>query len=295
MLGKPTTRGSASKSRPRSLPHCPERRRRVREQDPRRRGRQEVRVRGRPRPRCDGLRISDVAGSSRVGKGVARVRDDHRPVRGAGLRRRPCRDRRRVAGRGPENHGLHRRGRARERGGGHARSRVGAALARRLPQRSDSAADERPPAAPEVLDAITLGVVERTWHADLRGRLPRSSRPTTSRCTTIRRLRIRVGCCEQRTTCCRGRCAWALDPRREHRAEPRRGDRRRGRCDSRPRRRPVRAGRPPVSSRSTCSPRSAIGRCVGAPHRDLRAPAGPLPAGLMIGRTMRPFNHQSQP
>ena len=29
--------------------------------------------------------------------------------------------------------------------------------------------DARPPASPEVLGAITLGVVERTWHADLAG------------------------------------------------------------------------------------------------------------------------------
>ena len=78
-------------------------------------------------------------------------------------------------------------------------------------------------------------------------------------------------------------------------APPQRGDRRRGRCDSGPRRRPVRAGRPPVRrARRAHLGRRSAGH-IGAPHRDLRAPPGPLPAGLMIGRTMRPFNHQSQP
>ena len=67
--------------------------------------------------------------------------------------------------------------------------------------------DARPPASPEVLG----GHHARSRRAQVARTTSRAttccSCPTSSRRTAIHRLRIRGGCCEPRTTCCRGRFA----------------------------------------------------------------------------------------
>ena len=219
-----------------------QRRRDLREQDPRRRCRQAVRLLGRPRPRRDRLRVHDLARGEGVGSRVARSRDDVGPVRVARLRRRARRGRGRVGGRLPAN-------RSPERAGRGLRDRCRcddcadpAARDRGLPERaiaSGRRAATREPGGPRRSPARRLrAALARSARARVPrdrvgrpGRVPRPAHRASGLDPARRELRA-VAVCAPRP----------LDPCRERLSPSQRRHRRRDRVDAGPGRWVVRKG-----------------------------------------------------